>query len=135
MAPEADIELIGNLLGASSYRAGDRIREYRDLLMVLGTVHIFRDGENDVRFRTCRDSAGRPAPYPCATDLLVGAAIGRDGVPLADIISLRNAGRQLNGQRPLPDSGIRRELGPLLQLIHDKHGLDWADPDKLPRTA
>lgn len=126
-----DTALLGNLLAASAYRGGDRIREYRDLLLVHQVVHTFRDGADDPRCRTCRDSAGRPAPFPCATDLLLHAATGTRDLPLADIVDLRNAGRRLNGQKPLPDSGLRRELGPLLDLIHKAHGFDWARRENL----
>jgi hypothetical protein len=129
----AETEFFSTVLAASAYRAGDRVREYRDLIIVLGTIHTFRE-DADPRCRTCRDSAGRPAPFPCSTDLLVQVATGAQGIPLEDIIELRNTGRQLNGQKPLPDSGLRRELGPLLELIHDAHGFEWADPERLPRA-
>lgn len=128
-----DYQLLGNLLAAGAHHAGNRIAEYRDLLLVLNVIHTFRDEVEDPRCRTCRDSNGRPAPFPCATDLLLHAATGTLDLDLDGVIVLRNAGRLLNGQKPLPDSGLRRELGPLLTLIHDKHGFDWADPERLPR--
>lgn len=131
MTTTDDTALLGNLLAVSAYRSGDRIREYRDLLLVHGTIHTFRDGADDLRCRTCRDSSGRPAPFPCATDILLNAATGGRETPLADIVELRNAGRMMNGQRPLPDSGLRRELGPLLDLIHRAHGFDWARTENM----
>ena len=99
---------------------------------MLGTIHTFRDPDTDPRCRTCRDSSGRPAPFPCSTDLLLHVATGSRELPIETIVTLRNIGRQLNGQQPLPDSGLRRELGPMLKLIHDAHGFEWADPNRLP---
>lgn len=124
--------ILSRLLTAGSHRAGERISEYRDLLKVLQTIHIFRS-EGDPRCRVCREPSGKPSPFPCVTDLLTQAATGGHPMSIDAIVLLRNAGRALNGEPALPDSGLRHDLGPLLHLLHDAHGFSWADPERLPR--
>jgi hypothetical protein len=115
---DVETEQVGKLLAMASYAGADHGRRLLDSLRMLERLHTFRDGVNDPRCRTCRDSKGRPAPFPCATSLLLTAAMSRCGegygVDDEGIVLLRNAGREMNGQRPLPDGGVRRELAPYL---------------------
>ena len=111
-----DVEQLGGLLAMAAYAGADHGQRLLAALKMLERLHTFRGAEpaDDPRCRTCRDSKGRPAPFPCVTSLLLTAAMSRrgEGYGLDDegIALLRNAGRALNGQPPLPDGGVRREL-------------------------
>lgn len=109
---------VSSLLAIAGYVGADHGQRLIEALRTLERLHTFRDGVDDPRCRTCRDSRGRPAPFPCPTSLLLHTAMGRhgDGYLIDDegIVLLRNAGRVLNGQPELPDGGVRRALAPYL---------------------
>lgn len=114
LTDERDTEDIGKLLAVAAYAGADHGRRLIAGLRTLERLHACRDGADDPRCRTCRDSRGRPAPFPCATSLLLTVALSRpgEGYGIDDeaIVLLRNAGRAMNGLPPLPDGGVRREL-------------------------
>lgn len=113
---ENETQNLGGLLAAAAYAGADHGQRLLRALRTLDRVHGFRDGSRDPRCRTCRDSRGRPAPFPCATSLLLNVAMSRpgEGYGIEDdvVILLRNTGRELNGQSALPDGGVRAELAP-----------------------
>jgi hypothetical protein len=79
----------------------------RDALLKLDELHNMRGGSADPRCKTCRDSTGRPAPWPCVTYVQLAAALGLHLEP-DTILEIHNAGRYLNGQAPLKLTGPAR---------------------------
>src|SRR5688572_4070681 len=64
------------LLAVASYGTTDYITRLRDTARALNALHAMRDpAAEDYRCGTCRDSRGRPAPWPCRTYLDLHAAL------------------------------------------------------------
>lgn len=80
-----------------------------DPLIRLADLHSQRDGDNDPRCRTCRDSKARPAPWPCVTYVEVAAALGED-LDRAALLKTHNAGRVMNGLPELRPTWTQKQV-------------------------
>ncbi|GAA3455899.1 hypothetical protein GCM10018962_77330 [Dactylosporangium matsuzakiense] len=88
------------VLGAVAYRSMNHAQTIIDALRLLADLHGPRDPDRyDYRCKTCRDSRGRPAPWPCVTYVRMGEVLGLDDAA-GDAEMLRDAGRIINGQKP-----------------------------------
>jgi len=96
-----------NLLTVTAYGATNRLQQIIDAIRLLDELHGARELKDmdrlDSRCKTCRDSSGKPCPWPCETYLRFAELFQ---IPVAeDSIRLFHAiGRWRNGG-PQPDWG------------------------------
>lgn len=83
-------------LALASYGATNHIQKLLDGIKALCELHCPMD-DGDTRCKTCRDSRGRPEPFPCTTYMVVGSALGLN-MPAPETVELwRTLGAARNG--------------------------------------
>lgn len=97
-----------NLLTVASYGITGRITQLIEVLRLLDELHGPRklDADDlagsDVRCKTCRNSSGKPCPWPCVTWLRFAEVLDLGGCGPATVAFFRALGRVRNGG-PVPD--------------------------------
>lgn len=90
-------------LALAAYGTTNRLKQLIDANNLLKQMHGPRGGWDtkfgDMRCTTCRDSRGRPCPWPCDT-FVEFAKVLNAPVPEHIIEQLRDIGRVYIGQRP-----------------------------------
>lgn len=93
-----------NLLTVTAYGATNRIQQIIDAIRLLEDLHGPRSldiNKMDTRCKTCRNSRGRPEPWPCLTYRRFGELLGVSMEP-ESVTLFRAIGRWRNGG-PTPD--------------------------------
>lgn len=94
-----------NLLAVTAYGATNRLQQIIDAIRLLEELHGARELRDaariDSRCKTCRDSRGKPCPWPCETYLrfaeLFQIPVPEDSIRLFHAIGKwRNGGREPN---------------------------------------
>lgn len=116
-----------NLLAASAYGATNRMRQIIDAIRLLDELHGARDLPNDSRCKTCRNSRGKPEPWPCLTYQRFAALFQIDGSLDADTVTMfRTLGEYRNGRATLDDvrrvTSARGGAGAIEAGTRDDHG-------------
>ncbi|MEU8378266.1 hypothetical protein [Streptosporangium sp. NPDC048865] len=112
MESEWDVD---RALAITAYAGSKHGEKLIAAIRYLNEKHGARDADNfDLRCRTCRDSRGRPAPWPCSTRVDLGKILG---VPVGPehIEMFRDVGRLIN-QTPRRQTPVtrasRKEIAP-----------------------
>lgn len=87
-------------LALTAYAGWNRSRQIIDAIHLLNELHGWRDKVTDMRCKTCRDSRGRPCPFPCETYIRFAELLEIPVEPDAARM-FRDLGRMRNGQAPL----------------------------------
>lgn len=97
-----------NLLAVASYGITGRIEQLIAVHRLVDELHGPRKLDagdlagSDVRCKTCRNSSGKPCPWPCVTWLRFAEVLGLGGRGPATVAFFRALGRVRNGG-PVPD--------------------------------
>lgn len=102
-----------NLLTVTAYGATNRVQQVLDAIKLLDELHGPRELADidriDTRCKTCRDSSGRPCPWPCVTWLRFAELLQiRNGVDDDSVRMFHAIGRWRNGGRAPDWDRLRR---------------------------